>query len=311
MTRTRGKRRKARGDTRRGRTGRALRLVALVVVALVAIVFVAFPLGLAAYASMPHTREVGAPPSGFEEIGLVAADGVPLAAWYFPPRNGAAIVLLHGATGSREDVRAHATLLRDAGYGVLALDLRGHGESGGGGNAYGWEGTRDVQAAVAYLKDQDGVRAIGGLGLSLGGEVLLGALNATPALGAVVSEGATHRSTAEYLALPDRDDLARSWMPRVLYAATGVFTGDAPPVPIVDSVAAAPDVRLLLIASGTKPDEVEYNTHYAAVAGSRAALWVVPDVEHTGALAGHPDEYGERVTALFRSALIARGWTGS
>lgn len=311
MTGNRGKRRRARGDGRRGRTGRALRLVALALVALIAVVFLAVPIGFAAYASMPHPRAVGPPSAGFANVSLAADDGVPLAAWYAPPRNGAAIVLVHGGTGSRADVRAHASLLRDAGYGVLALDLRGHGGSGGQGNAFGWEGTRDVQAAVAYLQGQDGVRAIGGLGLSLGGEVMLGALKATPALGAVVSEGATSRSTAEYLAVPGRDDLLRSWMPRVLYAATGVFTGDAPPVPIVDSIAGAPDVRLLLIASGTEPDEVAYNTRFAAVAGDRAEFWVVQDVEHTGALAGYPDEYGRRVTKFFRSALIARGWSGS
>jgi uncharacterized protein len=304
-------RRGARGGRRRGRTGRVLRLLGLAVVAVIVIVYLAVPVGFAAYASLRHPDEIGAPPAGFANVSLAADDGVPLAAWYAPPRNGAAIVLVHGGTGSREEVRAHASLLRDAGYGVLALDLRGHGTSGGDGNAFGWEGTRDVQAAVAYLQGDDSVRAIGGLGLSLGGEVLLGALNATPALGAVVSEGATYRSIDEYLTVPGRDDLVRSWMPRLIYAATGIFTGDAPPVPIAGSIAGAPDVPLLLIASGTEPDEAVYNTHFAAAAGERARLWIVPDVGHTGALAGRPDEYGSRVTAFFQSALIARGWSGS
>ena len=82
------------------------------------------------------------------------------------------------------------------------------------------------------------------------------------------------------------------------------------PVPIVDSIAGAPDVHLLLIAAETESDEVEYNTHYQAVAGDRAALWVVPG-GHTGALAGSPDEYEERIRGFFRSTLIDRGWSGS
>ena len=311
MTRGRGARRRNRGDGRRSRTGRALRLVAIAVVALVVIIFLVVPVGFAAYASLPHNRTVGPPPTGFANISLVASDGVPLAAWYAPPRNGAAIVLVHGATDSRENIRAHASMLRDAGYGVLALDLEGHGESGGRGNAFGWEGTRDVQAAVAFLQGDDNVRAIGGLGLSLGGEVLLGALNATPALGAVASEGATYRSTEEYLAVPGRDGLLRSWMPRLTYAATGIFTGETPPVPIVDSIADAPDVPLLLITSGREADEAAYNTRFTAVAGDRAELWSVLDVDHTGALSGHPEEYRRRVTNFFRNALIARGLTGS
>jgi uncharacterized protein len=311
VTKGRSKRRTNRRDGRRSRTGRALRLVAIAAVSFVVIVFLVVPVGFGAYASLPHNRAIGPPPAGFTNISLVADDGVPLAAWYAPPQNGAAIVLVHGGTDSREGVRAHASMLRDAGFGVLALDLRGHGASGGGGNAFGWEGTRDVQAAVAYLRGDESVRAIGGLGLSLGGEVLLGALNATPALGAVGSEGATYRSTAEYLALPGLDDLPHSWFPRLIYAATGLFTGDAPPVPIVDSIAGAPDVRLLLIASGLEPNEVAYNTRFAAVGGDRAQLWVVPDVGHTGGLSGHPDEYSRRVTTFFRNALLARGLTGS
>lgn len=300
----------ARRRGRRGRGGRLLRLAAIAVVALVAVVFLAVPLGFAAYASLRHPHAVGAPPEGFSNLSLVAADGVPLAAWYAPPQNGAAVVLVHGATDSREGVRAHAALLRDAGFGVLALDLRGHGASGGGGNAFGWEGTRDVQAAVAFLQADERVRAIGGLGLSLGGEVLLGALNATPAIGAVAAEGATYRSTAEYLAVPGNEGLLRSWTPRLTYAAIGLLTGDAPPVPIIDSITGAPDVRLLLIAAGTEPDEAEYAARFAAEAGDRAQVWVVPDVGHTGALAGRPAEYSQRVTNFFRNGLIARGFTG-
>lgn len=311
MTRGRSPRPKARRGGRRSRLARALRLAALALVALVAIVFLAVPIGFAVYASLPHPHAVGAPPEGFANVSLVAADGVPLAGWYAPARNGAAIVLLHGATGSREDVRAHAALLRDAGYGVLALDLRGHGESGGRPNAFGWEGTRDVQAAVAYLQHDERVRAIGGLGLSLGGEVLLGSLNATPALGAVVAEGATYRSTAEYLAVPGNEGLLQGWIPGLTFAATGLFTGETPPVPINVSIADAPDVRLLLIASGRVPDEVAYATQFAAVAGDRAQLWVVPDVGHTGALAGHPQEYTARVTTFFRSGLLGQGLAGS
>jgi hypothetical protein len=141
--------------------------------------------------------------------------------------------------------------------------------------------------------------------------LLLDGLNAAPALGGVACAGATSRSTAAPLALPGVDVLAHSGYPRLVYAATGLFTGDAPPVPIVDSIAGAPDVRLLLIASGQKTIEVAYNTRFATVAGDRAQLWVVPDVGHTRGLSGHPDEYTRRVTTFFRNALLARGLTGS
>jgi hypothetical protein len=79
----------------------------------------------------------------------------------------------------------------------------------------------------------------------------------------------------------------------------------------VDAIAGAHDARLLLIASGQKPDEVAYAERYAGVAGDRAQVWVVPDVGHTGAFAAHPREYGERVTAFFQDALLGGNLAGS
>jgi len=68
-------------------------------------------------------------------------------------------------------------------------------------NAFGWSGEPDLRAALAFLRrrpDVDPAR-IGGLGLSVGGELLLQTAAHTRALRAVVSEGAGQRSLAEHL----------------------------------------------------------------------------------------------------------------
>jgi uncharacterized protein len=46
-----------------------------------------------------------------------------------PSRNRAAVIALHGIGSDRLGVERHARMLARHGYGVLALDLRGHGES--------------------------------------------------------------------------------------------------------------------------------------------------------------------------------------
>ena len=85
------------------------------------------------------------------------------------------------------------------GYGVLLFDRRGEGESDGDPNALGWAGDRDLDAAIAFLQDRADVDPgrIGGIGLSVGGEMLLDRAADATALRAVVSDGAGIRSVRE------------------------------------------------------------------------------------------------------------------
>lgn len=67
---------------------------------------------------------------------LTGAGGVPLAVDRYGPADGAPVVLLHGGGQTRHAWGATARGLGAAGYHVLSLDLRGHGDSG-------WSPTRD------------------------------------------------------------------------------------------------------------------------------------------------------------------------
>ena len=122
---------------------------------------------------------------------VTTSDGLDLAGWYVPSKNGAAVIAFHGRTKAQP----HARMLARHGYGVLILDRRGEGESEGDGSMFGWGGTPDIHAAVDFLKarpDVDPAR-IGGIGFSVGGEVMLQAAAENPDLAAVVSEGAGSR----------------------------------------------------------------------------------------------------------------------
>ena len=82
------------------------------------------------------------------------------------------IVLAHGFTGNRklEHVQKVIDALRGFG-GVLAIDLRGHGESGGEGTM-GMDEVFDVDSAVAHARDF-GYRTVATVGFSMGGSVVL------------------------------------------------------------------------------------------------------------------------------------------
>ena len=277
------------------------RLAVLIAAALVGL-YIALPIGMGVSAVAPLKSAVGAPPIGFQAITLTTEDNVNLAGWYAPSNNGAAIILIHGAGGSREAVRGYAEMLMRHGYGVLALDLRGHGESAGVSNRFGWQGTRDVGAALAYLQSRSEVNSIGGLGLSLGGEVLLGAASTYPAIKVIVADGASQRCIAELTALPAEQPLVRNFTARVMYTAVQVLTGETPPKPLLDSMREAADTRFLLIAAGANEREVAFNELFADTIGARAELWVARDVPHTGAFDQYPAEYEQRVIEFFKAA---------
>ena len=95
----------------------------------------------------------------YEDVTFSTADGVELSGWYVPSRNGAAVVLLHGAGSTRSAVLAHAVVLADDGFGVLLYDARGHGRSQGRAMDFGWYGDLDVAAAVDFVAGQAGVAA--------------------------------------------------------------------------------------------------------------------------------------------------------
>lgn len=77
----------------------------------------------------------GEEPKGVAEpdiVGLVAADGLKLAATYYAgadSKETVPIIVLHGLGGSRADLHDLALKMQAAGHSVLAPDLRGHGDS--------------------------------------------------------------------------------------------------------------------------------------------------------------------------------------
>jgi pimeloyl-ACP methyl ester carboxylesterase len=100
-----------------------------------------------------------------------AADGTSLVGMFYEasPRPTAAVVLVHMLGRSKDEWQALAERLQDAGIAALALDLRGHGRSGGNGSDLPAM-VADVKGAVAWLSGQSSVRpsAVAVVGASLG-----------------------------------------------------------------------------------------------------------------------------------------------
>lgn len=258
------------------------------------------------------TPDLAARPSsvglGAQAVEMTTDDEVTLAGWYVPSSNGAAIVLRHGAGSNRSHLLDHAAVLARHGYGVLLVDARGHGDSGGRAMDLGWYGERDTAAAVDFLRQRPDVEfaKIGVLGLSMGGEEAIGAAGADPRVRAVVAEGATGRTSGDRRWLADADGL-RGWIQvqidRLTFGLTDLLTSAGPPATLERSAVSAAPAPILLIAAGEVRDERRVAERLVATDPDRVELWVVDGAGHTDGLASAPDEWERRVVEFFDRAL--------
>jgi uncharacterized protein len=238
-----------------------------------------------------------------EEVVVPTADGRDLSAWWVPSRNGAALLVDHGSGGSRERVVRHIEMLARHGYGVLALDLPGNGESEGHSNGLGDNAQPAVDAALDWLSRRDGVDPdrIAGYGLSLGAEVLIEAAAGDERLRAVVADGATRPDDAQDALDPNAGERAVAWlMMQGIRGVSGMHTSTSLN-PLIERIAPRP---VLLVATGGFEQEIPANRVYREHGGPTTELYELPDAGHTGGLRKHPAEY-ERRTIGFLDRVMA------
>jgi dienelactone hydrolase len=236
-----------------------------------------------------------------EGVTLTTSDGLRLRGWYVPSRNGAAVIAFSGRSGPQRPAR----MLARHGYGVLLFDRRGEGESDGDPNVLGWAGDRDLDAAIAFLKNRPDVEAgrIGGIGLSVGGEMLLDRAADSSDLRAVVSDGAGIRSTRE-AALGSG---VNRWFGVPFWTMTtagvALFANDLPPPSLEELVAKIAPRSIFLIYAGHGQGGEDLNPQYFEAAGEPKRLWKIPEASHTDGINARPAEYERRMIAFFDQGL--------
>jgi uncharacterized protein len=286
---------------------RYLRRLLLLVAAVLAFSFILFPLSLSYM--FTHAARTGVPAArlgaSYEKVAFRTSDGLTLRGWYVPSRNGAAVIAFPGRHGPQKQAR----MLVRHGYGVLLFDRRGEGESDGDPNAFGWAMDKDLKGAAAFLQHRPDVdpKRIGGIGLSVGGEMLLQAAAESNVFRAVVAEGAGARSYRENLEKPRKlSTLRELGVSFVLTAGTALFSNHPPPPNLKDlSARIAPRSAFFIYAlHGTGGEEKQLNPKYYAAAGEPKQIWEIPEASHTGGITARPREYERRVVGFFDDALL-------
>jgi uncharacterized protein len=271
------------------------------------VVFVIMPIAVGVY--FVHKRPVHVPTTSWsvphEDVTLHTSDGLDLAGWYAPAKNGATIILVHGSGGSRAGgIKARATMFARHGFGVLLYDARGGGDSEGRPEAVGWTWHRDVEAAVDFLAAR-GVTNIGAFGLSTGAEVVLETAGRDSRIKAVGGEGTEARSVTEIRLLPHTvSNVFTGLYTAGMFTVHHVLSHTASPPSLEKQVAKITPRPLFLISSGDDYERDLNRAYYRAATGPKM-LWEIPDATHTGGLSAHPREYERRVTSFFARALHA------
>ena len=237
-----------------------------------------------------------------EEIRIATDDGRKLSAWYVPSRNGAAVLVSHGSGGSRGRLPRHVRMLARHGYGVLALDNPGNGESDGHSNGLGDNAQPALDAGLDYLERRPDVDPdrIAGFGLSLGGEVVLEAASHDRRLAAVVADGAARPQDAQRAV--HAGPLERA-MTGLQIQSVRAISGMEPSHSLIGMMPAIAPRPVLLVAAGRVPEEPKVARLYQRAGGSSVQTWEVPGAAHTGGLRKHPAEYERRTVGFLDAAL--------
>lgn len=252
----------------------------------------------------------------WEDITFRTADGVDIRGWFFPAAPDPAtapgtIILGHGFSASRHTDLHLPAFLVPAGFNVLMLDFRAHGESGGSQTSAGYLEHHDILAAVAYLQGR-GLQRIGVQGYSLGAAVAIVSAALGPALRGVVADSGFARLSTPLAQIlrswgrsPWQAQLAGRLGAWFVARDLGFQADEAAPVHLIGRISPRP----VFLIHGEADQLIPVSEAHAlyAAAGEPKQLWVVPGAVHDGgAYAAVPDEYRRRVVAFWHE-VFGRG----
>ena len=232
-----------------------------------------------------------------------------IAAWWIPAADAGSsrtVLLIHGRGDAKVGAIAWAPTLHSLGWHVLAIDLRGHGESAGKNSTAGYWERHDVAQVINQFRAAHAreTATLAIFGISLGAAVAVAAAVTRDDIAGLILEGsfgdyrqavAAHAKMqghsgdalrelavrlAEWISAADFEAVRPQDLMPDLKCPVMVIHGEGDPfIPPRDAAAMASSLK-----SRAHPDDV---------------LWTIPEAGHVlGMAAVGPDEYRARVSAF-------------
>jgi uncharacterized protein len=229
------------------------------------------------------------------------------------------VIQVHGNNNNRTMALSISGALVQHGIAVLTFDSRGNGESTPAPNGGGYFEQRDILGAVDFLRsgplpypELGRPRAIGGWGISVGGDALIYAAAQEPAIKAIAIDSA-YATMAEYMERAFGPYFL--FIPGTRFAAQmlyGIDYATVRPVDVVAKIAPRPIFFIQGAADIIIPPSnmTELAAAAAAAPGAHVQTWLVPNARHVEAYNKMRNTYINRLEAFFTTELQSTASTG-
>jgi uncharacterized protein len=251
-----------------------------------------------------------------EDFIVRANDGILLDGWKIRPShaNGDWVLLLHGRSHNRSVMLPYAEFLLAAGYSVVMMDARAHGNSAGSQSTYGQIEIFDTRAIVKDLQASEEVGHLFALGESMGAAVSLQSAAFVPQIEGVVAEGAfrnLREVTFDYAGLQQSAILGKTlFRPAAVVALWiaqkqgGFRFEDISPE---KAVAIRPFPIFLICGASDRKIPCRHSEAIFDSAIGAKELWNVAGAGHEQAMKISPAEFKRRVLDFLRSTGHSSG----
>jgi dipeptidyl aminopeptidase/acylaminoacyl peptidase len=249
-----------------------------------------------------------------EEVTVVNDSGMSLNGFYAPSQNGAAVMLLHGATAFPYHMLEEAMMLGRHGYGVLLISVRSHNFGDGDTLSFGCDGREmeDLRAWHHFLDQQAGVEPgkVGLIGQSMGGILVIqyaaqsGGIKAVVAVSAPASLEHTMRTliTAKTGFPPSiarlTTGLSMFWTEREI----GCDPSTISPIDWIGEI--SPRAVYILHGENDPQLPADSGERLYAAAGEPKYYWLCEGSGHHECDTDYPQEYEERIVGFFDDYLL-------
>jgi hypothetical protein len=200
----------------------------------------------------------------------------------------------------------HARMLLQSGYGVVMMDSRAHGASGGEMATYGWLERRDVGAAIDELLRTEHPDHLFALGISMGAGIALQAAASDARIEVVAAEAPfanLQEAAYDYAGLQHWPLLGKTifapgaWV--LIYRGQHLAGFPANQVSPEKAVAGRAFPLLLICDAADVVLPCRHSEMILRAATGPKELWRVPGALHTAGLGTAASEYRRRVISFF------------